>query len=99
MPAENQLPSFRILILGDSLTEGYGVLESEAYLESIGRKVKQRAQSQNQSSLQDRKRRNKRSHDQRRRFPNRMVPAGETGLPARGPRWKRRIGAESQSKK
>ena len=31
MPAENQLPSFRILILGDSLTEGYGVLESEAY--------------------------------------------------------------------
>lgn len=29
--AENQLPSFRILILGDSLTEGYGVLESEAY--------------------------------------------------------------------
>ena len=24
-------PSFRILILGDSLTEGYGVLESEAY--------------------------------------------------------------------
>ena len=32
MPAENQLPSFRILILGDSLTEGYGVLESEAYL-------------------------------------------------------------------
>jgi len=30
-PTENQLPSFRILILGDSLTEGYGVLESEAY--------------------------------------------------------------------
>ena len=28
---ENQLPSFRILILGDSLSEGYGVLESEAY--------------------------------------------------------------------
>ena len=30
-PAENHLPSFRILILGDSLTEGHGVLESEAY--------------------------------------------------------------------
>ncbi|MBT3637122.1 MAG: arylesterase [Opitutae bacterium] len=28
---ENQLPSFRILILGDSLTEGYGVSENEAY--------------------------------------------------------------------
>ena len=28
---ETQLPSFRILILGDSLTEGYGVLDSESY--------------------------------------------------------------------
>lgn len=30
-PPKNQLPTFRILILGDSLTEGYGVAESEAY--------------------------------------------------------------------
>ena len=28
---ENATPFLRVLILGDSLTEGYGVLESEAY--------------------------------------------------------------------
>ena len=36
---ENQLPLFRILILGDSLTEGYGVSESEAYPSLLEKKL------------------------------------------------------------